>query len=76
MKINVVGWKRIDFTNDQGQRVSGYHVFCPQEIDQLRGQGVEFAKLWLPETWSPFTGDGEAEYNLRGKIVSLTPVKK
>ena len=73
MKIDVIGYEKLDFTNDQGQRVQGVNLYYTTPCNPTFGFGVKGAKKWV----SPQLGEGvklgkaDVEADLSGHITSI-----
>lgn len=79
MIIEVVGFKKVDFTSqDTGERISGYNVFYTAE-NQPNVKGLEAGKFFLSDSKAKkFDIQTEASYELYynryGKIDNLVKI--
>lgn len=53
MKINVIGIKKFDFTNDKGQRIVGTTLFYISPIPKEQGIGDMVNKVTIPVNVQP-----------------------
>ena len=79
MKVNLLGYKEVDFTNENNEHIKGTNLFVAHEDDDVTGLMTDkyFIKptIAIPkglELNKPFN----VEFNRKGKVVSVSLVTK
>lgn len=78
--MKVIGIREVNFTAADGNKISGYSLFCSYPITR-NGQGVAVDKLFLSDKkvaacgYFPELGDEiNVQYNRWGKVEAVLPV--
>lgn len=72
----VIGYSPVNFYDkDTGRQIVGTSVYIATPISNPGGVGMECTKHFLSNWQSPFMGKCNLEFNIRGKIVNILPVK-
>lgn len=72
----VIGYSPVNFTDKEtGRQIVGTSVYIVSTISTPGGVGKECTKHFLSNWQSPFIGKCNLEFNIKGKIVNILPVK-
>uniref|UniRef100_A0AAU8AUG6 Uncharacterized protein n=1 Tax=Dulem virus 75 TaxID=3145786 RepID=A0AAU8AUG6_9VIRU len=78
MKVQVIGKRVLDFTDDKGNHINGTQVFL--SYPSMDFEGVQVDKVFLAHNViNPGSlmvgGSYQAEYNRSGKLISFSAIK-
>lgn len=74
IEVDVIGYQKVDFENDKGERVVGTQIYYLDPITNQNGKGMKPAKKWLPDSVdvsSLKVGINSFDINLDGKITKV-----
>lgn len=78
MKVTVIGSRKLDFIDQNGNHIVGTQAFVSYPSPDF--EGVQVDKIFLQSKMTPAGGvrvgaEYQADYNARGKLMSFMPVK-
>lgn len=78
--MKIVGIRNVDFTAEDGNRISGVSLYCSYEITK-NGSGFAVDKIFVSDgklrdaMYTPDVGDDvQVHYNRFGKVEAVTPL--
>lgn len=74
----IVGYRKVDFEDAQGKRVSGYNLYLAREPENKAIKGLEVQKLFYSDQYVDFVPSEnqmiQILYNRYGKVGSIQAI--
>ena len=78
MKVNLLGSREVNFKNNEGQAITGTSVWLAWSLTGENASGYEAEKFFIADSGAvklpvlTLDAEYEADFNNKGKLVSLT----
>lgn len=78
MVVTILGKRSVDFTDKDGRRIVGFSVYIAHDEKNVEGMSCE--KIFISPEMMPKSGitvgsEMVVDYNNRGKVAAIGPVK-
>lgn len=76
-KVNVIGWRKVEFDSATGQHISGYSGYYLRDLSSSEGVGQTVEKIFVNsrsfdmEKIGISPGVYEFEFGFRGRIIDI-----